>query len=642
MAMTDRQLRLVAVNGAMERVTRLRADALTGHPAERILRELVRARELRAVFDTGVAAEVGPVPFEAVPGSGEVTRWLVTYQPVRTDGGDVVAVCLILTEVTDLHRAEEAVRESRADAELAMHALIRLQAVTSSLAAALTPADVAQIVMEQGVGLLDAAAGSISWITERDELEVLDAFGYPERALVAWRRYATDLPAPLAEAFRSGEPVWIESQADHAVRFPDAPTARPFQGASVAVPLSAVGRLTGVLGIDFDAPRTFDEADRSFIQAVANQAAQALERARLYEQQEALRVRAEHTAALLDTMFSSVPIGLAFVDWNLRFVHVNAAWGRLYGTPPATFLGKGVTEVLAGLPGSERAARWRSVLENGDPSLDLEERRSEAEEPSLTRIWLESCHPVLAGGDTVGLAVVARDITAARRAENFRRNLMGIVGHDLRNPLSAIFGFAHLLKASGRLDEPQLRIVGRLEQSVRRATHIAHDLLDLTRIEAKGGIPVELREARVDEICSSTIAEVETVFFGRELHVAGRGDPNVRWDADRVGQALSNLVVNALKHGARERPVTIEWCAEADVVSVHVHNWGPPVPIAVREHLGDPFQQGTQPGARESGVGLGLYIASEIARSHGGSIEARSDDMGRTTVTLKLSRYGHP
>jgi PAS domain S-box-containing protein len=642
MAMIDWQLRVVALNGAMEKVTRQPADAQTGRPAEEVLREMVRARELRTTFDTGLPAEFGPVPFEAVPGSGEVTQWLVTYQPVRTDGGEVLAVCLILTDVTHWRRAEEAARESRAEAELAVHALIRLQAVTGSLAAALTPADVARIVMELGVGLLDAAAGSISRITERDELEVLDAFGYPERALVAWRRYATDLPAPLAEAFRAGQAVWIESRADHAARFPHAPAAGPFQGASVAVPLSAGGRLIGVLGIDFDGPRAFDDADRSFIQAVANQAAQALDRARLYEQQEALRERAEHTAALLDTMFSSVPIGLAFVDWNLRFVHVNAAWGRLYGTPAATFLGRTATEVLAGLPGADRAARWRSVLESGEPALDVEDRHSEPGEPSLTRIWLESCHPVLAGNDTVGLAVVARDITAARRAENFRRNLMGIVGHDLRNPLSAILGWAHLLKESGRLDEPRLRIVGRLEQSARRATHIAHDLLDLTRIETKGGIPVELDRARVDEICRSAIAEVETVFAGRGLQVTGRGDPNVRWDSDRVGQALSNLVVNALKHGAQDRPVAMEWGAEGDVVSVHVHNWGPPVPAPVREHLGEPFRQGTHPEARASGVGLGLYIASEIARSHGGSIDAHSDDVGRTTFTLTLPRDPHP
>jgi PAS domain S-box-containing protein len=391
--------------------------------------------------------------------------------------------------------------------------------------------------------------------------------------------------------------------------------------------------------MDYDRPRRFDAPDRSVILAIAHQVAEALERARLYEQQQALRAQAERAAALLDTMFSSVPIGLAFVDWDLRFVHVNSAWGRLHGKIPSACVGKLVSDALPGEEGASRVGRWRRVLATGEPALDLEEHRFIPEDPALTRTWLESCFPVVAGGDAIGLAIVAREITSARRAEEFRRNLLGIVGHDLRNPLSAISGFAHVLRRAGGLDERQLRTVARIDECAQKATRIAHDLVDLTRAESARGIRIEPRAARIDELCSAVVAEAESALAGPQARVTGRGDPAVRCDPERVSQALANLVVNALKHGAPGAPVTVEWDGTAEgTIAVRVHNFGTPIPASVRTHLFEPFRQGAETGARASGIGLGLFITHEIARAHGGSIEVRSTEEEGTTFTLRLPR----
>jgi PAS domain S-box-containing protein len=637
-AILDRDLRLVRINPLMAGMFGAALDEQGGRPAEELFGPLARSPEVRRALDEGVPTAAGPLELEWPRGSGDRRSWLATVQPVRAKAGEVISACVLLTEVTGWRRAEEAAQEARGEAELAIQALIRLQAVTASLASALTPAHVARVVTEQGIGLLDASAGSISWAVGRDELEVLDAFGYPEESLVAWRRYGADTPSPLADAFRTGQPVWLESPAEHAARYPHLNAAHhPFHGASAAVPLVVAEQVVGVLGMDFDAPRRFDAADRSVILAIAHQTAEALSRARLYEQQQALRAEAERTAALLDTMFSSVPIGLAFVDWDLRLVHVNSALGRLLGKMPAACVGKLVADALPGEEGAARVGRWRQVLASGEPVLDLEEQRGEPDDPHK-RTWLESCYPVVAGGDTIGLAVVAREITSARRAEEFRRNLLGIVGHDLRNPLSAISGFAHVLRKAGGLDERQVRTVTRIDECALKAARIAHDLLDLTRVESARGIPIEPRAARADEICGGVVAEAETAFPGRRLRIRGRGNPAVRWDPERMSQALSNLVVNALKHGAPDEPVTIEWDGMGDPVSVRVHNLGTPIPAAVRAHLFEPFRQGAQGGARASGVGLGLFIAHEIARAHGGSLDVRSDEGEGTSFTLRLPR----
>ena len=638
--LVDRELRLVQINPAAAKMAALEAKDASGRPAEEVLGPLARSPELRSALDAGLPTSAGPTVLRRGHERGDPTQWVASFQPAFSDDGAVLWVCVILSDVTEAHPAEEVPQEARREAERAIQVLIRLQAVTASLAAALTPAQVARVVTEQGIGLLDATAGSISWAVSREQLEVLDAFGYPDESLVAGRRFPADVPTALADAFRTGEPVWLESPADHSARYPHLSVAHhhPSAGASVAVPLVAGERVVGVLGMDFNAPRRFDAPDRSVILAIAHQTAEALERARLYEQQQSLRAQAERTAALLDTMFSSVPIGLAFVDWDLRFVHVNAAWARLHGKMPAACVGKLVTDALPGEEGATRIGRWRRVLTTGAPVLELEEQRSSRDDPSAIRTWLESCYPVVAGGDTIGLAVVTREITSARRAEEFRRNLLGIVGHDLRNPLSAISGFVHVLRKTGGLDEGQVRTIQRIDECALKAARIAHDLLDLTRVESARGIRIEPRAARVDDVCAEVVAEGETAVPAPQIRVAGRGDPAVHWDPERVSQALANLVGNALKHGASGEPITVEWDGTGDPVSVRVHNFGEPIPPAVRAHLFEPFRQGAETGGRASGVGLGLFIAHEIARAHGGTIEVRSNETEGTAFTLRLPR----
>jgi signal transduction histidine kinase len=420
--------------------------------------------------------------------------------------------------VTRAAEIEDAVREARAEAELALQSLLRLQAVTASLAGALTPAEVSHVVVEQGLGLLDAVAGSVLWATTPDALEVLDAFGLGEEVAPGRRCGIDALPTPLRDAYRTGRPVWLESGVARVARHPGEGAAPgPLHGACAVLPLVAGSRVRGVLAVEFEGPRAFAATERSLALAVADQAAQALERAHLYAEQQRLRA-------------------------------------------------------------------------------------------------------------------------AAERAAEFRRNLLAIVGHDLRNPLAAIVGFARVLTAGGGLDERKVRALARIEACAGQAAHIANDLLDLTRVESGRGLSVSPRGTRVDELCAAVAAEAESACRAGEVRVSGAGDPTVQWDPERVGQALSNLVVNALKHGAPDRPVTITWDGGGDPVRVSVHNWGPPIPPELRAHLFEPLRQGPDVGARLCGVGLGLYIASEIARAHGGTIAVRSEAASGTEFTLELAR----
>jgi signal transduction histidine kinase len=642
-AVVDRLLRWVRLNPTFARMVGEPVEQHLGRRVDEVVGAtgLVPVGDLRRTFASGEPAAGRAVTGEWPPGSEDVRYWVTSCHPVRGEAGDVAEVALVAVDVTERQRQEDAHQRAHREEEGALQALIRLQAITTGLAAATTPADVARVVLEEGVGLVDANAGTIARALSPGELEVLDACGYPDATLAAWRARAAALPAPLLEAVRTCAPVWVECSATAARRHPElepAPAAFP-EGASAAVPLLVDDTPIGVLGLEFAEPMSFESTDRSLIQALAQECAHALERARLYEEQALLRASAERTSALLDTLLSTVPIGLAFADLSLRLVHVNAAWARLYATAPEACTGRTIADLVPD-GGVEREGAWRRVLASGEPVIEVEVCGPDASDPGLTRTWLESWYPVVAGTQAIGLGVVARDVTELKRADAFRRNVLGVVGHDLRNPLSAILGNARLLARSGELDERQRGLLSRIEASTAKAAHIVGDLMDLTRLESTRTMPVEVRAARVDALCAAVVEEASAAHAGRELRVEGSGDPVVEWDPDRVSQLLSNVVVNALKHGVADRPVSIAWAANGDAVTIRVHNWGAPIPQELRAHLFEPFRRGAQPSGRAAtgGLGLGLYIAHEIARAHGGEISFTSSEAEGTAFTVRLPR----
>ena len=175
--------------------------------------------------------------------------------------------------------------------------LARLQAVTAALSESLTPGQVAEVVVEQGLGALGARAGSLALLTEDGrELELVRAVGYPVERIEPWRRFSVDAPVPIADAVRTGQPVFLENWDAWLVRYPaaapgDSPADR--QEAWAALPLLVEGRAIGGIGLTFPGARTFDDADRDFILTLTRQCAQALERSRLYDAARQARARAE-------------------------------------------------------------------------------------------------------------------------------------------------------------------------------------------------------------------------------------------------------------------------------------------------------------------------------------------------------------
>jgi signal transduction histidine kinase len=230
------------------------------------------------------------------------------------------------------------------------------------------------------------------------------------------------------------------------------------------------------------------------------------------------------------------------------------------------------------------------------------------------------------------------EMASRRKAVDF---ILGVVGHDLRNPLGAIHMSASLLQTRGKLEGWQARAVERLRSSAGRMNRIIADLLSYTRTRLGHGIPVNLRQASLEPVVRKAVDELAAVNAGRVIEVTFEGDASGTWDPDRLEQVASNLVSNAVDHGDPDTPVRVRVRGEPGVVVLTVSNSGPGIPPEVLAHLFEPFSRGPEATSRKSsGLGLGLFIAREIVRSHGGQVTASGGP--ETTVTVRLPRTPAP
>ncbi|PTL81551.1 ATP-binding protein [Vitiosangium sp. GDMCC 1.1324] len=230
---------------------------------------------------------------------------------------------------------------------------------------------------------------------------------------------------------------------------------------------------------------------------------------------------------------------------------------------------------------------------------------------------------------------------AAQQTALFREQFLGILGHDLRNPLQAIAGNAALLLRYGGLSEPQRKAINRISISADRMARMISDILDFTRTRLGGGYTLQRTWMNVHDVLRQVVEELEVAHPQRrfELNVSGTGWGE--WDADRIAQAASNLVGNAVQYSPGDSAVRVLARDEGEGVRVEVHNLGTPIPVERMPHIFDPFVRGRD-GARSgsrSGLGLGLYITHEIVKAHGGTLQVRSSEAEGTCFWLNLPRH---
>lgn len=349
--------------------------------------------------------------------------------------------------------------------------------------------------------------------------------------------------------------------------------------------------------------------------------------ARKREQAERERLLREHERAVEVLQHGDAVFVL---DKDFRFVLVNENQERLSRTRREDTLGRVFWDVFPATvrPDSRYWVEYHRVMEQRVPT-QFDEYYAPLD------LWTSvSAYPTREGG----ISVFFRDVTEQKRAEQFRERLLGIVGHDLRNPLGNITLTAQLLLRREEVPEPVRAGVRRIATSAHRMARMIDDLLDFTRASVGGGLPVRRRPTDLCELAHDTVAEFELTHPGRVRLACARGLHAGEWDRDRLAQVVSNLVGNALTHGDEASPVTVSVRAEPPDVVLSVHNEGPPIPAELLPRIFDPFKRAGPDGGGRRGLGLGLYIVQQIVLAHGGSICAESSEAGGTTFSVRLPR----
>jgi PAS domain S-box-containing protein len=352
--------------------------------------------------------------------------------------------------------------------------------------------------------------------------------------------------------------------------------------------------------------------------------------------EDAERLAHERQAAY-DVLEHGDPVVILDSKW--RFTFANAAWQKVARVTREDVLGKNHWEVFPATldPKRQYVEKYHRAMRERAP-VYFTERYIPLD------LWTAlNVYPTLDGG----VAIFLRDVTSERRAEaevqsraDFERQLIGIVSHDLRNPLSTILIGAQLLMFQDNLEPRDLKTVVRIKSAGERGARMVKDLLDFTQVRAGGGIPIALSPGNLHSVVRQAVDEAATTNPERVVNVTTTGDGDGKLDIDRLSQIMHNLLNNALKYSAPGSGVDVRCDSDAQGSTVTVHNVGEPIAAEALSRIFLPMQRATsqlENSARS--VGLGLFIVKHLVEAHSGHVSVTSTAEHGTTFTFWVPKH---
>jgi len=424
-----------------------------------------------------------------------------------------------------------------------------------------------------------------------------------------------------------------QSAAGHALARRAKVEASDVEGsrAVLAFPLRSGAEIAGVFRVSSRTAWQFSPDEVRFLEAIARRAAALI----AADDPQTLLRHALHT---FESLIEASPLPIVSNDRNGLVEIWNRAAEELFGWQRGEVVGRPLPIVPPDLADESLAIREQVLAGRVIRSREVRWMRKDGTSVDLAL----AIAPLRDSSGTIsGAIAILADITDRKRIEHeaartagFREHLLGIVSHDLRNPLTAIVTSAQLLLRYGELPERQARVVARISSSADRMARMIDDLLDFARTRLGGEFPIHPRRVDLRQLCEQTIEELEFAYT-RQVKVDAQGDLWGDWDPDRIAQVVSNLVGNAIQHSDGGE-VTVTISGESELVRLRTANGGPPIPPAVLPHVFEPGRRGN--GERTGGLGLGLFIVQQIVLAHGGAIEVRSSEEEGTTFEVSLPR----
>jgi PAS domain S-box-containing protein len=348
------------------------------------------------------------------------------------------------------------------------------------------------------------------------------------------------------------------------------------------------------------------------------------------------RKREEEVRARLAAIVESSDDAIVSKDLNGIITTWNAGAERLFGYTAAEVIGQPITivippdrldeepEIIGRIRRGERVDHFETIRRHKDGSLlDI----------SLT------VSPIVnSDGTIVGASKIARDITERRMLDRQKDAFIGIAAHELRTPVTGIKAYTQLL--SRRLtragDTASVETLGKLEAQVDRLNGLITDLLDITRMES-GDLPFRPAPFDLDRLLSDVIEEVQGTTSQHRIVAELTAGVTITGDSERIAQVVMNLLTNAIKYSPEADKVVVRTVREGDRAIISVQDFGIGIPTDDQAYIFDRFYRVTTKGRDGyAGLGLGLYIAAEFVKRHGGDIWVESEEGHGSTISVAL------
>lgn len=502
-----------------------------------------------------------------------------------------------------LERAElfEAERRNRAIAQ-------QLARTGTLLASELDPDTILEEIVAQAPGLVGADAATVS-LLEGDELVVSAAHGEGAEAAIGSRVSAVGELA--GEVVQSRGPLAVgDARTDGLVSGSDALLEAGYAAYLGAPLVGPEGGVHGVLAVYARGPRSWREEEVEALAALAGNVSAFLSNAELYQR---VVLERERSMAIL----GNVADGIVAVDRDGCVVLWNAAAEEITDVAAAEAMGRSPADVLQrSLEPDETSAEGRGLIQI---------RRGEEEE-----VWLSVSEAVMRdpAGAVAGRIYAFRDVSSDRLVEQLKSGFVSTVSHELRAPLTSIYGFAETLLREDVAfgDEERRTFLGYIASEAQRLTGIVDALLSVARLEA-GDLQVQFAPTDLREVVSDVVESAERELGnGRSFVVEIPEEPlDASADREKVRQVLANLVDNAVKFSPQGGTVTVAARRTHDAVQVRVVDQGSGVPQSEQERIFRKFYRAETTSSAAGGTGLGLFIARGLASAMGGRVWVDSD-----------------
>ena len=358
--------------------------------------------------------------------------------------------------------------------------------------------------------------------------------------------------------------------------------------------------------------------------------------------EEALRklsAQQEETLALLESLQKNAPIGLAFFDHEHRYIRINESLAEINGIAVKDHVGKTIEELLP-----ENAKTVVPVLERvmktKEPVLNVEVMGETPKEPGKTRYWLTGFYPVFIGksSDVDFVGAVLLEITSMKKLEQQKDEFLAVASHELKTPVTSIKAYAQVLQKlfKNKGDMQSFELLGKMNGQINKLIALIADLLDVSKMQA-GKLQLRLNDFDFHELVNEVVDEVQQTTRLHTMHIELTKSKMVYGDRDRIGQVITNLLTNAVKYSPDANSINVKAHVDKDTITLYVQDFGLGIPQEKQAKVFERFYR-VEEGMETiyPGLGLGLYISSEIIRRHGGTISVESMEGKGSTFFFTL------